>query len=504
MQLTSEQRKVVDTVVAGADPTTATAAALVVTAGAGSGKTSTLFAAAQAVREAYGRDVRIVVTAFNKDVIADAKNRFGDLAKCQTTHSLAYATHGRHYRARMDNNPNDRPKGLAAKLGFKGEFAVVERPAAGRASDDLFVLKTVEAARLISKTVDRFCSSADFDIAEHHIPHIIDRDHALYEQVTSMILDGATDMWDELQKTDGRKFRFTHDMYRKLWALSQPRIACDVIMLDEAQDTPPVVEAVFRAQEHAMRIAVGDSSQSLYEFTGAVDALRKLKDADPTTVEHQLRQSFRFGQKIADLANRWLALPVMRTGMQIVGNPALDSRIAMLTSADAVLCRTNAGAFSVVVTNVMAGRKVALVGNIKGMQSLVFGLKAIQKGQTPRHPDLAVFECWDDVTQAMKEEDADNDLKIAVQIVEAYGADKTLAIISSLVAEADADVVVSTAHKSKGRQWNSVKIHDDFAPKVNKDGSAVPVTRAWGNLAYVAVTRAQLVLDPGPLAVVGP
>lgn len=489
MRPTGEQQAVIDAITSGK------VNALIVTAGAGSGKTSTLHAAAQAVREVFGRDKKIVVTAFNKDVIRDADARFGNLATCKTTHSLAYATHGRLYRGRMDANPTDSARGLAAKLGFKGTVALMD--AKGE-----FTLKTVDAARLVRKTVDRFCSSADFDIAAHHIPHTLDRDHTLYGEFVALILDAATDMWDELQDPAGRKFRFTHDMYRKLWALSQPKINADILMLDEAQDTPPVMEKVFRDQVHAVRVAVGDSNQGLYEFTGAVDALAKLRDNDPDAVECELRQSFRFGRPIADLANMWLALPVMRTTMQIIGNPERESRIAVLDKADAILCRTNAGAFGVVVENVLAGRRTALVGNIKAMLSLIYGLQALSQGRPVRHSDLAVFESWADLEQAIKDEDVDSDLTIAFQIYSKYGTE-TIKILGRLVAEADAEVVVSTAHKSKGREWDSVKIHEDFAPKLDKQGNPVPVTRAWGNLAYVAVTRAKLVLDPGPLATTG-
>lgn len=488
MKPTAEQQIAIDAI------TSRATKAVVIVAAAGSGKTATLHAAAQELRNTFGRRHRVLVTAFNKDVIRDAEARFGDLAKCKTTHSLAYATHGRLFRTRMDNNPTDNAKSLAAKLGLRGAIALAHGE---------FSLKTTDAARLIKRTVDRFCSSADSAIGTHHIPMSV---HGVPAQIRAEFIDlivgGACEMWDELQHPAGGKFRFTHDMYRKLWALSQPKLSYDTIMLDEAQDTPPVVEAVFRAQTHALRVAVGDSSQALYEFTGAVDALAKLIESEPSVKVCQLRQSFRFGQKVADLANQWLALPQMDTDMQVVGNPARDSQILDLTQADAVLCRTNAGAFEVAVQSVAAGRKTAIVGNIRALQSLVYGLASLERGQRPRHADLALFETFDDAVEAAKEEDADSDLRVAVNVVAEYGADRVLEIINALVPEDRAELVASTAHKSKGRQWNRVKVHSDFEPKCDKDGNAIPSTRAQGNLAYVAVTRAMLVLDPGPLAFV--
>ena len=63
------------------------------------------------------------------------------------------------------------------------------------------------------------------------------------------------------------------------------------------------------------------------------------------------------------------------------------------------------------------------------------------------------------------------------------------------------DVIVTTAHKSKGLQWNNVRIFDDFwGPRMNKKTGEVemPVDEEL-RLAYVAVTRAQKKLDSGSL-----
>jgi antirestriction protein ArdC/superfamily I DNA/RNA helicase/DNA polymerase III epsilon subunit-like protein len=67
--------------------------------------------------------------------------------------------------------------------------------------------------------------------------------------------------------------------------------------------------------------------------------------------------------------------------------------------------------------------------------------------------------------------------------------------------EAEIDVIVTTAHKSKGLQWNNVRIFDDFwGPRANKKTGELemPVDEEL-RLAYVALTRAQKKLDPGPL-----
>ena len=67
--------------------------------------------------------------------------------------------------------------------------------------------------------------------------------------------------------------------------------------------------------------------------------------------------------------------------------------------------------------------------------------------------------------------------------------------------ERGADVILSTAHKAKGREWRSVQIAGDFRePKEDDDGQQREVPRAEMMLSYVAVTRAKLALDPAGVA----
>jgi len=63
-------------------------------------------------------------------------------------------------------------------------------------------------------------------------------------------------------------------------------------------------------------------------------------------------------------------------------------------------------------------------------------------------------------------------------------------------AEAEASIVVSTAHKAKGREWRNVVVLDDFEPPAvhAKRRQAQPKRAADAdqeiNLLYVACTRA--------------
>jgi antirestriction protein ArdC/superfamily I DNA/RNA helicase/DNA polymerase III epsilon subunit-like protein len=73
--------------------------------------------------------------------------------------------------------------------------------------------------------------------------------------------------------------------------------------------------------------------------------------------------------------------------------------------------------------------------------------------------------------------------------------------MSGIVDSASADVVVTTAHKSKGLQWDKVRIYDDFwGPRFNKETGEIDMPEPEElRLAYVAITRAQKEVYLGPL-----
>ena len=62
--------------------------------------------------------------------------------------------------------------------------------------------------------------------------------------------------WQDLSSTGGR-LGFGHDVYLKLWQLSRPKLACDFVLLDEAQDADPAVADVVARQHDAQRVLVG-------------------------------------------------------------------------------------------------------------------------------------------------------------------------------------------------------------------------------------------------------
>lgn len=260
---------------------------LALQAGAGTGKTTTLAQLAHATRR-RGRYL-----AYNRAIAQDARTRFPPTVTCKTAHALAYAAIGHHYTRRL-GAPRRPAWQTGQALGITKSIRIGERDLSQR---------TLSNAAL--RTVARFCHTADPAITRHHVPHLRgldDRD--LHAQLAAHIVPFARKAWADLQHPDDGAVRFDHDHYLKIWALTAPKIATDFLLLDEAQDTNPVVEQIFLDQrDHTQLVMVGDSAQAIYDWRGAKDVMTGF---DGTLLA--LSQSFRFGPRLADEANRWLAI----------------------------------------------------------------------------------------------------------------------------------------------------------------------------------------------------
>jgi UvrD/REP helicase N-terminal domain len=288
----------------------------------------------------------------------------------------------------------------------------------------------------------------------------------------------------------------THNCYLKQWGLSKPQLAADYILYDECQDADNVVQAVIRAQKNTQLIAVGDKSQQLYEWRGAVNAM----DGFPATHKLTLSKSFRFGPHIADEANKWL--DILDADLRLTGSEHVPSQLRALETPDAVLCRTNAEVIAQAMRSTADGVATAIVGGGKDVRALAEAAIALKQGRGTSHPELYAFRTWGEVQDHAENDPSGSDLKVLVSLIDAEGPERIIEVVDSLTDEKHAQTVVSTAHKGKGREWDSVRIASDFHPPkgADDDPDGDDVSAPDARLAYVAVTRAKLALDRTGLA----
>lgn len=222
--------------------------------------------------------------------------------------------------------------------------------------------------------------------------------------------------------------------------------------------------------------------------------------------ELPLSQSWRFGEAIAAEADKWLVHTGTRT--RVKGNPAMDSRVTdvKLDVPHAILCRTNGGVMGNAVELMDRGLSVAVAGGASQIVSFAYAAGKLMRGQQVTDRELMAFKDWSELV-AFTEEPGGRDLKPMVNMIKTHGVGGVLDICNAMVDEmkGDPDVVVSTAHKSKGREWHVVQVGDDFTPPpgvkdpFTGDSSPGPVIRTDAMLNYVTVTRARNLLSRGSL-----
>lgn len=452
-------------------------------AGAGTGKTSTLLVLADAEKRRRGQYV-----AFNRAIVAEAKGKLPEHVAANTAHSLAFRQEGRKYKHRLDG-PRMRSAELARRLRTEPMWFTLD----GGVRKGL---QPEYLASLVMRSITRFCQTADPNPTGEHVPYINGIDLPLddgrrtfgnNDAVRAALAPVIARAWADICDPQGQ-LRFSHEHYLKLWQLNDPRIPADFILFDEAQDASPVMLDAVRQQRNAQLVFVGDSQQQIYEFTGAVNALADL----PVDARTFLTQSFRFGPAIADAAN--LCLTALGADLRLRGLESLDGEVGDLDEYDAILTRTNATAIRHVLTAAAVGRPVHLVGDGSDVLSFARAADELQRQGYTMHPELTCFDSWSEVQAYVANDPQGSELRLLVSLVDEFGYATIEQALGRTVPEGPGVLVVSTAHKAKGREWDRVKLGDDLA-QPGEDGSRLSDGEL--RLLYVAVTRAKRLLDPG-------
>lgn len=454
----------------------ANGANLAIEALAGTGKTSTLKLIGDRLAPKTGHYL-----AFNKQIAAEAKRKMPTTVHACTVHKLAYDKIGVLYRDRLDNQQRSRYREIAQKWNAP---RVVVHDHLGEATSFSAAAVTGYAIR----TVDRFCMTADEHIEAKHVPRVNKLDAAgkwaNNDEFARRVAPIAQKAWDDLQAKDQGLVYYTPSHFLKMWQLTGPTIHSDFILYDEAQDANPVMLDIIQRQDSQL-VFVGDPNQQIYGWNGAVDAMEKLEGS-----RARLTKSFRFGPNIAEIANGLLTL--LEAGVKVTGAGRTAGIVDTADRPDVILCRTNAETVSQAIYYLLDNRKVAIVGGVNHVVSFAKAARDLMDRGWTSHNDLAVFNSWVEVVEFCRDPStASADIDGLVKLVDEFGTTELIARLRRCVQPHQADIVLSTAHKSKGLEWPTVKIAGDFAnPEQHEELGA-----AEHRLMYVAVTRAQSQLD---------
>jgi len=457
-----------------------------------SGKTSTL------VEYARRRpDEKILYLVFNRSAKLDAEQKFKTAGvvnvMIQTAHSLAYRKiiPIRGYRVTNDHKAFDIKNIL--NLGGVGYYGFIVASHISNYLELYFNSIAEEPIDVKDKYQEKLSS-------EQAKTFFISNDDVILQGVFEMIKrmrQGVIDV--------------THSFYLKEYQLSNPKLNYDCIMYDEMQDSNPVMIDIFIKQK-CRKVCVGDDNQQIYGWRGAVNALSRVGFHElPLTV------SFRFNQEISDMAMRCLDMKKIMNPQfkrfNICGSNQLKTKGTI-----AVLARTNLSLLAEAITYISSGNvgKIYFEGNINSYTFMngvsIYDVYNLYYNNVNyiRNPLIKMMKSFKDLEDYIKKTE-DNGLGMLVTIVRKYG--KSIPSLFKRLKDInlpdnrkhEADIIFSTIHKSKGLEYDTVKLMDDFIKDceikdmVDKGNYKYDVVSEEVNVLYVAITRVktELILSDG-------
>jgi superfamily I DNA/RNA helicase len=458
---------------------------------AGAGKTSTLVLMAEALAEPS------LYLAFNKATADEGSQRFPKHVECRTTHSMAYQVFGAKLRNKLQ-----RPRGAYVNVAFTGSevarFFKIDEVIIPVQGGDAIRLSPSFLGLLVRSTVACFEASADDEVQDKHIP-TRDLKERLEDASTSMsyvkglVLGFAKKLWKE-RINQNSVVMATHDTYLKLYQLSKPVFShINVLYVDEFQDTTPcVLDIVLNQRVHGIRIVtVGDSRQAIYGWRGAVNAMEVMEKESKVRM---LTKSFRYGQRVADVATA-----ILQGEMRLEGFEKLDTVTGLTGVVDrskpyTKLYRTNAALIADAVENVAEGIPVAIEIDTKDFVKVLESALALWRGSMKevKHDKIVPYQDWDEL---VKESEDDPELKRLVKAMKENKVPRWIDVLQHFQNAPEPHITFTTAHKSKGREWDQVIVCNDFKEPLNEAGEWVGLAREEENLLYVACTRGKLALE---------
>ncbi len=281
------------------------------------------------------------------------------------------------------------------------------------------------------------------------------------------------------------------------------RIAKTVLVIDEAQDMSDeeyaLVRALMTANEEMRVIAVGDDDQNIFEFRGSDSKYmaQLLKDSDGRFVE--MTENYRSSRHVVNFANAFVKgirgrmknMPIVSMSQddgvvsvthhqsECMYEPLVNELVERYKATDSgqskhsvsVLTQTNEEAVILVALLRKYGLQSKLIQSMDGfrfwnMMEVRLFLKYID-AQT--HTPLIADEVWEDAKRrtfaAYANSESLHYLQRCIQLFEETNKMKYLTDFKEFVFESSvedfcdlsgADVVVSTIHKSKGREFDDV------------------------------------------------
>ncbi len=438
MNLTNEQREFLDSIIHN------TSKNVVVTAFAGTGKTFSLLQMAKAIKE------KKLYLAFNKAIELEAKEKFkGTNTDIYTTHGLAYLY-------------------IIKKMGFTLKMTYTPKEIM-----QLLNIKDYYVAKRVLEVVEDFCNSDKNRFEE--LDAYIKSKPFLQEKAKEFMNLMST-------KKIGISFSAMLKLFQVFLLRGKIKLpSYRVTMLDEAQDTNDVTLSIFNNIDSVQRVYVGDPHQQIYSFRGGVNAMQKVDNP----LNLALTNSFRYTKNIGDKATHFLSL--FRDEQKRINGLAKNS---LKIKTKAIIARGNLKLIEKIDSLLNEGKKFRSARGPASIFGLPYNLLKIRKHYEENKKNklelddeyLFLNYFINDYEKYLKSLNGTKAKEVLVYIRESIGDDndevaKSIKLIFQYgyrlnymfgklleyeKSKEEINLYLTTAHTSKGLEWDSVELLSDF------------------------------------------
>lgn len=471
---------------------------LVVEAAAGSGKTFTLIKCLELIPN----DKRILLTAFNKDIVNELKKKAKEFpnVECKTLHGLGML---------MVMKNVDEMSPVPEIFKYSSQF--YSNPSA-YTKINLFRLKKHDR-KMYMDNVKKYVDFARYFLCQ--TPKDLDEIEKAYEIETVADEKEVAMKLLEWGKTNLKTMDYTDMIWLpNVLNLKPIGLQYDYIMVDECQDMNKAErELVLKCFKMGTRmVSVGDENQLIYQFSGSdKDSLNTLKNL-PNTKCLPLSISYRCADSIVEYAQR-IVPSIEKNDDHRAGNVLEDVPLEDVKDGDMVLCRTNAPLVDLYNRYLKLGKKSYIVGKDIGsnMKTIIESMNMTEVNWGNIEKDGLFIRLYDDLFETrnkimaesnVSKEDAINSRQFQdkLDMINAIGAMANgINSVDELLGKIDVvfpkkvqkeGIKLSTIHKSKGLECENVYIAcKSLMP--SKNATTKWEKRQERNLMYVAYTRAK-------------
>tara|TARA_R110000751_G_scaffold65981_3_gene134845 strand:+ start:1888 stop:3321 length:1434 start_codon:yes stop_codon:yes gene_type:complete len=450
---------------------------VIVTAGAGVGKTFTIV-------EGANKDsgVKKAFLAFNKSIATELGKRLPDDVEAKTFHALGFAAlRAAGIKTKVNNF---KVKNIIDSILGRDYYAQPLIKLISLIKGSLVDETDKKAINSLIDTYDiKFNSDREEAVALSHIPAILNQ----CRQNTAMI-DFDDMIWLPL-------------------VLNLPLPTFDTLFVDEAQDFNEMQrELIMRCVGSGRCIIVGDPNQAIYGFRGAdsnsMDMFcKRLEKGSREISRFPLSLTWRCPKTVVAEANRYVSDFSCRSDAED-GNVMVNAAFTPL-AGDMVLCRYNAPIVSAFYDLILQGKSAYVLGRDM-TKGLINGVKKVTRNESMGNEEFIEllktdFEAnYNKLVSVEKFNQANNlEDKYECLLIFATKASTVGGIIAEIKRIFDnndkGEIMLSTVHKAKGLEADNVYIlatermpHPKATnPKEERNICYVAITRAKKNLFYV-------------------